>query len=123
MQTPQKGQDIRQRTFNFAVRVVKLAHSLPKQPYYEHGMVRQLVASGTSIGANVEEAQAGQSTPDFISKYNIALKEARETHYWLRLLRATSEKLPQDIPNLIQEADEITRVIAAIILSTKKGKK
>jgi len=74
------------------------------------------------VGANVEEAQAGQSKADFISKYAIALKEARETHYWLRLLVASNVVTSARVSDLIKEADEIMRVIGAIIVSAKKGK-
>ena len=71
----------------------------------------------------MEEAQAGQSRADFISKYSIALKEARETLYWLRLLDALGE-LPNDSSQLLlKEADEIARIIASIIVTTKKGEK
>jgi four helix bundle protein len=68
----------------------------------------------------VEEAQAGQSRADFISKYNIALKEARETLYWLRLLDASGELSNGSCNLLLKEADEIARVIASIIVRTKK---
>jgi four helix bundle protein len=84
----QKPRDIKERTFDFAVEIVRLCHDLDKTP----GTIRTLgkdssyCGSGTSIGANVKEAQAGQSRADLISKYSIALKEARETIYWLRLL-------------------------------------
>ena len=81
--------DICERTFEFSVRIVNLCRFLNKQGYEIRDLSRQLIRSGTSIGANVEEAQAGQSTADFISKLKIALKEARETRYWLRLLVAT----------------------------------
>jgi four helix bundle protein len=84
---------------------------------------RQLLRSGTSIGANVQEAQAGQSRADFISKYAVALKEARETIYWLRLLLGSGQTLDTDSKNLLQEADEIARIIGSIIVSTKKQTK
>jgi len=80
---------------------------------------RQLFRSGTSIGANVEEAQAGQSRADFISKYSIALKEARETIYWLRLLNASGEGSNEGTKSLLNEADELARIIGSIIVNTK----
>jgi len=80
---------------------------------------RQLLRSGTSIGANVEEAQAGQSRADFISKYAIALKEARETVYWLRLLSAAEKSTNGKYMELINEAHVITRIIGAIVVKTK----
>lgn len=82
--------DINKRTFDFALRIIKLCQFLNKNYVMENNILaKQLLRSGTSIGANVEEAQAGQSRPDFVHKMAIALKEARETHYWLRLLEAS----------------------------------
>jgi four helix bundle protein len=78
-------------------------------------MARQLLRSGTSIGANVEEAQASQSKADFISKYSIACKEARETHYWLRLLAATDILPQQRLIDLQEECNELIAVLTAII--------
>ena len=83
----------------------------------------QLLRSGTSIGANVEEAQAGQSKLDFISKNAIALKEARETIYWLRLIAASDALRKGHLSPLLSEADELARIIGAIIVSAKRGKK
>ena len=83
---------------------------------------RQLLRAGTSVGANVEEAQAGQSKADFISKIAIALKEARETLYWLRLL-AASDVLPAKRLSILQtEIIELRRVLGAIIVSAKDHK-
>jgi four helix bundle protein len=81
--------DIRERTFEFALRIIKLSQQLEEQAGVARTLGWQLLRSGTSIGANIEEAQAGQSKLDFISKNAIALKEARETVYWLRLLAAS----------------------------------
>ncbi len=113
--------DITQRTFNFALRTIKLCQFLnAKYSMEKNILAKQLLLSATSIGANVEEAQAGQSRPDFISKMAIALKEARETNYWLRLLEA-SEILPKEkLYELIKESDEIKKVVGAIIVSSKK---
>ena len=80
---------------------------------------KQLLRSVTSIGANVQEGQAGQSKADFISKNYIALKEARETLYWLKLLAAT-EILPESrLTPIAQEAEEITRILGAILVKAK----
>ncbi|MCA1558109.1 MAG: four helix bundle protein [Acidobacteria bacterium] len=112
--------DVRKRAFVFAVRVVKLCQYLDGRPGVGKTIGRQLLRAGTSIGANLEEAKAGQSKADFISQNAISLKEARETHYWLRLLGA-SEVLPESrIAQLQTEAEELTRIIAAIIVSAKK---
>jgi four helix bundle protein len=112
--------DIKERTFTFALEVVRFCRSLDSKPWALQVLVQQLLRSGTSVGANIQEAQAGQSRADFISKYSIALKEARETLYWLRLLDASGEFSNASCKALLREADEIARVIASIIVSTKK---
>lgn len=112
--------DIRERAFEFAVRIIKVCQVLDEQPGVGRTIGKQLIRSGTSIGANLEEAQAGQSKADFIHKNAIALKEARETHYWLRLLSAT-EILPETrLKPLQTESAEIMKIIGAIITSSKK---
>ena len=111
--------DIVNRTFDFATRIVRLCNYLDHRYGVARTLSRQLLRAGTSIGANVEEAQAGQSRADFISKYAIALEEALETHYWLRLI-AAAEIVPQArLSGLQTEADELRRIIAAIIVSSK----
>ena len=113
--------DIVERTFEFAVRVIKLCGKLDERPGIGRVMMSQILRAGTSIPANVEEAQAAQSKADFISKMSIALKEAREVHMRLRLL-APANLLPEaQLQPLIQEGDEIKRVLGAIIVSTKRG--
>ncbi|MGI6444129.1 MAG: four helix bundle protein [Candidatus Ozemobacteraceae bacterium] len=110
---------ITERTFNFAVRVVKLCKFLERQDRVSRTLANQLLRSGTSIGANVEEAQAGQSKADFIAKMSIARKEARETHYWLRLLKE-SEIVPESqLSEIVQEADEIIRILTAIVKTSQ----
>ena len=74
-------QDIRERTFEFAVRIIRLCHELDKKPGVSRNVSRQLLNAGTSVGANAEEAQAAQSKPDFISKNSIALKEGRGRYH------------------------------------------
>lgn len=114
--------NICERTFEFATRIVKLCQELDKIQGVSRTLSNQLLRSGTSIGANVEEAQAGQSRADFINKNAIALKEARETHYWLRLLIATSIMSKNRLSGLLDEASEIKLVIGSIIVSTKRKK-
>jgi four helix bundle protein len=117
----EKPRDIKERTFSFAADVVRLCQRLEKKSSDVYRTLgRQLLRSGTSIGANVEEAQAGQSRADFVSKYSIALKEARETIYWLRLLRESSEIPDRDYESLLREADEIARILGSIIVSSKR---
>jgi len=115
----QKPSDIKERTFNFAVAIVRLCAGLTKQSGVSRSLSYQLLSSGTSIGANVEEAQAGQSRADFVSKYAISLKEARETIYWLRLLEASGQLSGDKLQTLQLEANEIARIIGAIIIRAK----
>ena len=113
-----KGQDICERTRAFALRIIKMYRVLAKD---EVGQVlgRQLLRSGTSIGANVEEAQAAQSKADFAHKLNIALKEARETRYWLTLV-VEAEVLPSQRLDAIQaEIEEIIKILYTIIQNSK----
>ena len=116
----EKRRDIVERTFRFSVRVVKLCQVLDERPGVGRTLSRQLLRSGTSIGANVEEAQAGQSRADFLSKYSIALKEARETLYWMRLI-TECEILPAlRLSEITQECDELVAILTAIVKSTRK---
>ena len=116
----EKPYNIQERTFAFAVEIVNLTRLLPSDTA-GRVIANQLVRSGTSIGANAEEASAGQSRTDFLHKMNIALKEARETHYWLRLLAATSSRHASELEPLIDEADQIMRIIGAIISRGKSN--
>ena len=116
----EKRRDIVERTFRFSVRIVKLCQVLDERPGVGRTLARQLLRSGTSIGANVEEAQAGQSRADFLSKYSIALKEARETHYWLRLIAECEILAPIRLAEITQECDELVAILTAIIKSTRK---
>jgi four helix bundle protein len=92
-----KENAIRDKSYTFALRIIKLCQWLRESKHYE--MSSQLLRSGTSIGANVEEALAGHSRKDFLHKMTIASKEARETNYWLRLLK-DSEILTNNQPIL-----------------------
>lgn len=120
MKEPVKGRDIVERMFDFAVRIVKLADMLAPGSRIGEKLALQIIKSGTSIGANVEEAQAAESRPDFIHKYRISLKEARETKYWLRLIVAANLLTERRVGGLRTEADEISRVIAQIIINSRK---
>jgi four helix bundle protein len=113
--------DIVVRTFDFAVSIIHLCVKLDVRPGVGRILMSQILRAGTSVPANVEEAQAGQSKADFISKMSIVLKEARETHLRLRLLIPANVVPASDLNPLIQEADEIKRVLGAIIVSTKRG--
>ena len=102
-------QTVPDRTFQFAVRIVKLCQHLEESGGVARTIGKQLLRSGTSIGANVQEGQAGQSKADFISKNYIALKEARETLYWLKLLAATDILPESRLTPIAQEAEERRR--------------
>jgi four helix bundle protein len=115
--------DIQQRTFAFAVRIVKLCRHLEEKPGVGRTLSRQLLRAGTSVGANIEEAQSGTTKADFIYKVAIALKEARETDYWLRLLQAAQVVPVERLKELKGEAEQLKRILAAIIVSAKNGRK
>jgi four helix bundle protein len=97
------------------LRIVKLCQVLDEKPGVSRTPANQLLRSGTSIGANVEEGQASQSQADFISKYSIACKGARETHYWLRLLAATAIVPSSQLTELESECDAIIAIVTSII--------
>ncbi len=106
------------RSFNFAVRIVNLYKYLCNEKK-EYVLSKQLLRSGTSIGANVTEAQKGQSKADFIAKMNIALKEANETEYWLRLLHRTDYLSKREFDSIESEADELISLLVSICKSAK----
>jgi four helix bundle protein len=107
--------DIQQRAFSFACRVVKLYQLLLEQKGAAEVIGRQLLRSGTSIGANLEEASAGQSKCDFAFNCNIALKEARETHYRLRLLVETKIIPAKKLIALMAESNELAAILTTIV--------
>ncbi len=111
--------DIPDRTFGFAVRIVKLCGYLDETPGVRRTLANQLLRSGTSIGANVAEGQSAQSTADFVNKYSIACKEGRETQYWLRLLVASDLVKAELLEPLITEAGEIVAILTTIIKKLK----
>lgn len=116
-----KKRDLCERTFQFALRIVNFCQGLSKKPGTGQTMANQLLRSGTSIGANVEEGQAGQSRADFVSKYSIACKEARETHYWLRILDESRIASSPEIGSLLTECNELIAILTAIIKKTKQN--
>lgn len=115
----ERRRDIVERTFRFSVRIVKLCQVLDERPGVGRTLSRQLLRSGTSIGANVEEAQAGQSRADFLSKYSIALKEARETLYWLRLIGECEILAPLRLAEITQECNELVAILTTIVKNTR----
>ncbi|WP_017302258.1 four helix bundle protein [Nodosilinea nodulosa] len=107
---------VQRKSFEFALRVIRLYKQLQAQR--EFVISKQLLRSGTSIGANVEEATAAQSRRDFLSKMAIASKEARETKYWLRLLKE-SDLVNLDLSTELSQIDELIRILTAIVKTTK----
>ena len=110
---------IQEKSFRFAVRIVNLCKYLQAEKK-EYVLSKQVLRSGTSIGANVAEAQQAQSRPDFISKLNVSLKEAYETNYWLRLLRETQYLSQEAFESIIADCSEIEKLLISIIKTTKE---
>lgn len=104
---------IMQKSFAFSVRIMNLQKYLSRKKG-EYVVSRQICKSGTSIGANIAEAQRAQSTADFVSKLKIALKEANETQYWLRLLYETKYLTDQEFISLHSDLLEILKILTAI---------
>jgi four helix bundle protein len=114
--------DIKERSFSFACRIVKLYQFLARKRGGGEVLGRQVLRSGTSIGANLEEASAGQSKADFIFKCNIALKEARETYYWLRLLMTTQIVPIGRLRQLANESNELVAILTTIVKKSRSRK-
>ena len=117
-----KGEDISDRLVDFSVRIIRLVNALPKNLVGKH-VSGQLLRSGTSPGANYEEARGAESSADFIHKLRIALKELRESFYWLKVIKK-AELLPsKKVEDISKEAGELSNIIAQSILTARKNKK
>ncbi len=114
-----KPYDIQDRSFAFACRGVALAERLATHGPVARRIAAQLVAAGTSIGANLEEATAGQSKADFIAKCCVSLKEAREARYWLRLAVACYGTRCSEGASLAEEATELIAIITCIVKNAR----
>jgi four helix bundle protein len=112
------ARDIRERTFVFGCTVARLALSSSYKPGVRP-LIEQLLKAGTSVGANLEEAKAASSRREFVRYLEIALREARETLYWLRIWAALGLAPPNHIKELQGEADQIVRILTAIVVKTK----
>ena len=108
---------IEEKSFDFAVRTVNLYKHLTNEKD-EHILSKQLLRSGTSIGANVAEAQKGQTKPDFNAKMNVALKEANETQYWLKLLYKTEYLTEKEFFSISEDIKEIIAILVSICKKT-----
>ncbi|MEZ5326476.1 MAG: four helix bundle protein [Verrucomicrobiales bacterium] len=113
--------DIKERTFEFATRIVRLCLALDETPGVSRTLANQLLRSGTSVGANVEEAHGSQSKPDFIAKMAIANKEARETNYWLRLLAASDVVSEEKLTDLTDESNQLIAILTTIVKRTREN--
>ena len=108
---------LEQKSFRFAIRIVNLSNHLRSKK--EHTLSKQLLRSGTSIGANIAEAQQAQSKADFISKMNIALKETAETKYWIRLLSATGYLSAQEYGSIFSDCVELEKMLVSSVKTAK----
>ena len=114
-----KDNIIREKSYKFALSIIELYRVLHENR--EFVLSQQVLRSGTSIGANVEEATAAQSRKDFISKMSIASKEARETNYWLRLLRDSKLIDAKDLSLLIDESEQLVKLLTSIVKTSQKN--
>ena len=114
--------DLPERSFAFALEIVRLCKRLDEKPGVPRTLANQLLRSGTSVGANIEEGQASQSRADFVSKYSIACKEARETHYWLRLLKASGILDSKATDALLEPCNELIAILTSIIRKVRGAK-
>ena len=114
-----EGNPVYDKALAFAIRVVRLYKYLNEEKR-EHVMSKQLLRSGTSIGANISESQAGESSMDFVHKLAISQKEIKETQYWLTLLCRTDYITEAQYQSMANDCHEIYKMITSIILSTKQ---
>lgn len=108
-----KDMSITDRTKAFAIRIIKACSFLDEKPGVCRTLSKQLLRSGTSIGANVHESRSAQSDKDFLHKMEIALKEARETEYWLEILIESEVVEKPKFAQLLKEANEIAKILIA----------
>ncbi|MHB2155565.1 four helix bundle protein [Calditrichota bacterium GD2] len=110
---------IRNKSYQFALKIINIYKFLQEEKR-EFLLSKQLLRSGTSIGANIEEAIGGQSKKDFYAKLSIAYKESRETHYWIRLLRDSGYLNAEKAKQLLEDCDELLRILGSIQLTIQK---
>ena len=115
-----KNNIIQDKSFAFAIRIVKLYKYLVAEKK-EYALSKQLLRCGTSIGANIEEGIGGQSKKDFIAKLSIAYKESRETGYWLRILRETGYLSSQHFDTIHIDLEELQKLLVTILKTSKKN--
>jgi four helix bundle protein len=115
-----RSQDIRDRSFEFGCRAARAGAFGITSAHGTRCLVDQLVRAGTSVGANLEEAKAASSRREFLRYVQVALREAREAVYWIRICLALRLGSVEDLQALREEGDELTRVLAAIVISTRR---
>ncbi len=113
-----KKDSVRDKSYAFALRMIKMYQHLTKDKQ-EFILSKQVLRSGTSIGANIEEASGAQSNKDFLAKMTIAYKEARETHYWLRLLHDSGYFTENAAISILNDCEELLRMLASIKKTTQ----
>ena len=118
----ESGNVIEIKSFEFAVRIVNLAKYIRRREK-EYVLTKQLLRCGTSIGANVSEAQRAQSRADFYAKMSIALKEANETNYWLRLLHRTGYLTEAEFESMRKDTEELLRILMSICKTASVSRK
>jgi len=116
-----QSQQVKYRAYKFSIKIIKFVSSFPNKRIFWI-ISDQLIRAATSIGANIIEAQAASSKKDFIKFYEIALKSANETKYWLGILRDATDIDKKEINELLRETDEIAKILGASLL-TLKGKR
>ena len=115
--------DIRDRTFLFATTIVDFCKPVMAPSAVVRELARQLLWAGTSVGANMEEASAGQTKPDFRAKLSISRKEAREARYWLRLLVHADDRLKDSATPLIEEARQLIQILTTIKMNSEQSER
>jgi four helix bundle protein len=113
---------VKEKSFNFAIKIVKLYKYLTEEKK-EFVLSKQILKSGTSIGANINEAQQGQSKKDFLTKMNISLKECTETKYWIELLSATDYMTNEQKDSILSDCIEIEKMLTSIVKTTSDSLK
>ncbi|MBI1869592.1 MAG: four helix bundle protein [Chlamydiae bacterium] len=116
-----KSNPINERSVQYALAIIRLYQELSKKTILAQILGKQLLRSGTSIGANVHEAQGAQSKADFISKISIAHKEALETAYWLRLIEETKIVHSDETKYLKDENHQLVRILSSILITSKES--
>jgi four helix bundle protein len=111
---------LRDKSYLFAIRIVKLSRILQTE-MKEYVLSKQVMRSGTAIGALIREAEFGQSKPDFINKLSIALKEANETEYWLLLLKDTNFMDEKSYKSIADDCSELIKMLVSSIITAKKN--